>query len=156
MVRKDQVKNRRGPKPIPAEVRFSAKCHKSASGCIEWLGAINSAGYGTFYAGPQRYVMAHRWSYEMSVGAIPRNLHLDHLCKNTRCVNPDHLEPVTAQENLLRGETVPSRNSLKTHCPKGHEYSEGNTYLAPRTNNRQCRTCIHARSLGRSIKNRKA
>jgi hypothetical protein len=46
---------------------------------------------------------AHRWMYEQKIGPIPKGLVIDHLCRNTRCVNPDHLEPVTRGENTRRG-----------------------------------------------------
>jgi hypothetical protein len=45
---------------------------------------------------------AHRFYYEQHVGPIPEGLQLDHLCRNTRCVNPAHLEPVTGAENMRR------------------------------------------------------
>jgi hypothetical protein len=47
--------------------------------------------------------VAHRITYEALVGPIPQNLELDHLCENKLCVNPDHLEAVTHQENVIRG-----------------------------------------------------
>lgn len=50
-----------------------------------------------------RSIPAHRYSYEVRVGPIPEGLELDHLCRNTQCVNPDHLEPVTGAENRRRG-----------------------------------------------------
>lgn len=57
------------------------------------------------------------------------------------CVNPDHLEPVTQSENLLRAEGVGKGNTRKTHCPQGHPYSGDNLYLAPSRPNRMCRAC---------------
>lgn len=52
--------------------------------------------------GGGRTGLAHRVAYEALVGRIPDGLTLDHLCENKRCVNPDHLEPVTRAENLRR------------------------------------------------------
>lgn len=50
-------------------------------------------------------VYGHRLSYQLVHGVIPSSQHLDHICHNTRCVNPDHLRPVTRKENRenLRG-----------------------------------------------------
>lgn len=88
--------------PEPANVRFAAKVTVMANGCHEWIGAGRDSGvYGRFDV-DGRLVQAHRWAYEHAVGPIPQGLELDHLCRNTKCVNPAHLEPVTRAENLRR------------------------------------------------------
>ena len=46
--------------------------------------------------------LGYRLVYEALVGPIPEGLTIDHLCGNHRCVNPDHLEPVTRGENTRR------------------------------------------------------
>lgn len=70
--------------------------------CWLWVGARNAKGYGTAnYAG--RFRLAHRVTYEMAHGAVPRGMQLDHLCRMRSCVNSAHLEPVTPRENILRG-----------------------------------------------------
>lgn len=88
---------------------------ESESGCWEWIGTLSSEGYGRFEKD-----LAHRVSYRRSVGPIPEGLQLDHLCRNRRCVNPEHLEPVTGRINTLRGETLPAMNAAKTECIHGH------------------------------------
>ncbi|MFI1562215.1 HNH endonuclease [Streptomyces sp. NPDC020490] len=83
--------------------RFWARVDKTApGGCWVWTGSVESKGYGApTINGAKR--PAHRVAYEDLVGPIPEGLHLDHLCRVRRCVNPEHLEPVTSRENALRG-----------------------------------------------------
>lgn len=70
-------------------------------GCWEWVGTHAARGYGQLkVAGVRR--LAHRVVYELLKGPIPHGLELDHLCHNRNCVRPNHLEPVTHQENMLR------------------------------------------------------
>ncbi len=69
----------------------------------------------------------HRVAYELLVEPVPGDLVIDHLCRNTACFNPDHLEPVTDAENILRGVGYSALNAVKTHCPEGHEYTASNT-----------------------------
>lgn len=73
----------------------------SESGCWNWIRVVASNGYGHAYAN-RRPTGAHRLYYEKYKGPIPRNLQIDHLCRNRRCVNPNHLEAVTARENTRR------------------------------------------------------
>lgn len=72
------------------------------SPCWVWLRSRNHLGYGS--AG--RGVWAHRMMYKRHIGPIPEGLELDHLCRNPSCVNPEHLEPVTHQENIRRAKHV--------------------------------------------------
>jgi hypothetical protein len=112
----------------------------AAGTCVEWRGAVTSAGYGSVADGKGSSLLAHRVAYEQVFGPIPAGMTLDHLCRNRRCVNPDHLEPVTNRENILRGTSPSAVHARKTHCPKGHSYSAENTYTKPR-GSRECRTC---------------
>lgn len=107
--------------------------------CWLWKGQKTQDGYGRFSARGES-VRAHRYTYELFVGKIPNGLVIDHLCRNRSCVNPLHLEPVTNRENLLRGDTIPARHAKVTHCPKGHEYTQENTYL--NGGSRICRQCM--------------
>ncbi len=116
--------------------RFWAKVNKGTEDeCWPWFGAHNGLGYGQMGAGPTR-LYAHRLSYELAKGPIPTGLELDHLCRNSVCVNPKHLEAVTHQENNLRGN---NNHRNKTHCPQGHPYDLVNTYRF--NGGRWCRPC---------------
>lgn len=75
-------------------------------GCWLWQGPRVHNGYGIISiqgSGVKTTIRAHRYAYEALVGPIPEGLQLDHLCRVRRCVNPAHLEPVTARENVRRG-----------------------------------------------------
>lgn len=89
--------------------------------CWPWLANIEPTGYGTYQTTYQgvRFTKAHRFAYCVTVGPVPKDLDLDHLChtrdkscraKNEclhrRCCNPAHLEPVTHRENWLRSRSA--------------------------------------------------
>lgn len=117
-------------------------------GCWEWLGShFKTTGYGLFHrpdpAGVWRSTVAHRVVYEVFVGPIPEGLEIDHLCRNRRCVNPNHLEPVTHRENGLRGESIFAKEARQTHCIHGHPFSGDNLRYKP-DGRRRCMTCERA------------
>jgi hypothetical protein len=121
--------------------RFWPKVNKTDT-CWLWQGALYRSGYGAFrYDGQMR--VAHRFAYQVTVGAVPDGRVLDHLCRVRACVRPDHLEPVTDRENVLRGVGPTADNASKTHCDGGHELTEQNTYVSPPTkaHPRGCRHC---------------
>jgi hypothetical protein len=119
--------------------RFWAKVAPCpVSGCWLWFASTLKNGYGSLgVLGTTEY--AHRHSYKRLVGEIPDGMQLDHLCRVRCCVNPAHLEAVTQQENLRRGEAG-AHNAAKTHCPSGHPYSGDNLRYA-RNMSRICRAC---------------
>lgn len=130
------------------------------SGCWLWTGACINTGYGVLQH-EGKVLLAHRISYELYHGGIPDGLDLDHKCRVTFCVNPSHLEPVTHQENCRRGiSPIRSKEYFAsiTHCPKGHEYTEENTYRHLHKSGhtkRQCKECTRIRNVTRA-KTRKA
>lgn len=132
----DVVRRRVG---LSAEERFWQYVDKTAGGCWRWTGGA-SHGYGTFMVGradgSYAQVGAHRFAYQLASGPVPDGLVLDHLCRNKWCVRPTHLEPVTQQTNVLRGDAT----FKAATCRRGHQYDGENTYITP-TGNRQCKTC---------------
>ena len=137
--------------------RFLQKIWIDDAGCWLWTASMDRHKYGQFRERPGRMVLAHRWGYEHLVGPIPNGLCLDHLCRITWCVNPEHLEPVTMKTNINRGlpPLVSGRfHADKTHCAKGHPFSEENTRVEWRKLesgrmgiHRQCRECSRKKSL---------
>lgn len=110
------------------------------SGCWFWIGTENGLGYGRVKV-KRRYVYTHRMMVAAD-GRDPSGFDVDHLCRNTSCCNPAHLDVVTHRENQRRG----IKGVLTTTCPKGHPYDADNTFVT-RSGSRACRTC--KRSHGR-------
>ena len=114
---------------------------KTSDGCWLWTGYIDPQGYGSFRPGGMvRSNKAHRVGYQLLVGPVAPGLSLDHLCRNRGCVNPDHLQPVTPQENTDRGASA-----KRSRCRKaGHEMTPENT--GNRSDGRRyCKTCHRER-----------
>lgn len=134
--------------PRLLELRLS-ECSRE-SPCVIWNGPVNKRnGYGTsarWIDGKLNITGAHRRSYQHFIGPIPPGYVIDHLCRVRACVNPYHLEAVTANENLKRGVGVTStENAKKTHCNKGHPLSGENLQIVlvkgTTRQKRRCRTC---------------
>lgn len=133
---------------VSIQKRIFGGIEKTAD-CWLWKGSPRPNGYCAIWY-KQRSRLAHRLVYEILVGPIPEGLTIDHLCGNKRCVNPDHLEPVTQKENTLRAQKKAGILSAKTHCPQGHEYTEGNTNRSCRR--RRCLTCHREREASRRLR----
>lgn len=130
--------NKDGPLPDFSDPLVTAP----ATPCWIWEAALSN-GYGVFHPpAPRRGKTgyAHRISYLESGRGIPERWHLDHLCRRRECVNPEHLEPVTHRENILRGSTWAREKAQKTHCPRDHEYTPENTQVSAR-GQRKCLAC---------------
>jgi hypothetical protein len=138
-----------GPKPIPFEDRYVPEPN---SGCWLWIGARrNHYGYGVLRMNGQNY-QAHRVAYERWRGQIPADMELDHLCRLPACVNPNHLEVVTHQDNMLRGQTVVADHARKLVCPTcGGPYTETHRMqLGRRRGERVCPPCRRVNGVIRS------
>jgi hypothetical protein len=134
----------KGVYPRPTEVeKFWRKTRRRSNGCWEWIGTLNSAGYGVMKTN-RHQVRVHRWAYERYVGPIPEGLEPDHLCNVRHCVNPEHIELVTSAENNRR------RDQRKTHCyMRGHPWIPENwIYFQGR---RFCRPCHEIRQRARRV-----
>ena len=138
----------RRPKPSE-EVRFWTKVNKDGpipehrpdlGQCWLWTGAKDPRGYGHFYANG-RMINSHRFAWQEVNDPMPKELVIDHLCRNPACVNPAHLEPVTQVDNLRRGRDARGGvNKRRTHCKRGHLLSENNVNFNSH-GGRICRTC---------------
>lgn len=142
------------PAPERIVIRLRSRIRVTPSGCWEFTGARRD-GYGriSWSDGTRMvYAMTHRVMWTHEKGPIPEGLDIDHLCRNRCCCNPDHLEPVTRQTNLLRGETIPAAKAAQTHCKRGHEFTDENTYIGTR-GTRMCRECGRAHARAHQAKN---
>lgn len=120
------------------------------TGCWEWLESLDRYGYGRVripIGGRVRHIGAHRVSWWAYRGPIYHGLQLDHLCRNRKCVNPWHLEPVTNKVNSERGNGPPKsagrpRSVALTGCTK-HGFDDGYWYTTKKygTDRWVCRPC---------------
>jgi hypothetical protein len=127
--------------------------------CWLWTGNRARYGHGSLKWGSRRHAEpVYRVLYAWLISPIPKgrgNGELDHLCKRPSCCNPLHLELVPHRINLLRGESVIAKQARKTHCVRGHEFTEQNTYYQPSMPNfRQCRICIQIKRAKRTKRDR--
>lgn len=143
----------RAPKGTPAPARIAMKLRSLGSGiemiwsCWEFQGTLVKGrgapkGYGRMYPGVPEVpgeTLVHRIVYILVRGPIPDGATIDHLCRNTVCCNPYHLEPTTQRVNTLRGESPWAANARKTECSKGHPLDGDN--LRMEGSRRRCKQC---------------
>lgn len=118
--------------------------------CWVYSGWKNDSGYGIVVIGRKNgkrvRARVHRYVWERDVGAIPPGMVIDHVCRNRACCNVDHLKVVDRSENVLENSLSPSAiNKKKTHCNRGHEFTDENTY-SYRPTSRQCKACMSERA----------
>ena len=121
--------------------RFLCKIIRPAgTDCWIWSAYKDNAGYGKFRRHGHPPIVAHRFSYELSIGAIPPGIQIHHKCRNPTCVNPDHLEALTPAEHIVKAVYV---HKERTHCRRGHELTPKNTHLYRGV--KVCRACARLR-----------
>lgn len=125
--------------PSPVFQRWADKVERLDSGCWRWKASCDKDGYGQFFPRHGYCVRAHAFAFEHFRFPITTGLQFDHLCRNTWCVNPFHLEPVTTQVNNLRSNSPSAINARKTHCKFGHQFTPENTAIIPK--GRSCKHC---------------
>lgn len=131
-------------KQSPAQ-RFESHVQRDgANGCWLWTAYVRPNGYGRFMVAAGKAEYAHRFAYELWVGPIPAGMCLDHRCRNRRCVNPAHLEPVTQLENLLRSPLTTAGAGPQLLCLRGH-----NNWRRWSNGHRVCLTCKSLRARAR-------
>jgi hypothetical protein len=126
--------------------RFLARVEKTET-CWNWKG-IKTLGYGRLNSSRNEYELSHRVAYRLFKGSIPEGFHIDHLCRNRGCVNPEHLEAVKPRINTMRGVGITAINAKKTECLNGHPFNSKNTYLTSR-GFRMCKECHRLREAAR-------
>jgi hypothetical protein len=126
--------------PTPERVieRLLQRFTVEPSGC--WVSDYSTGSHGYSQVGWQadgklRVRLAHRVAYEAYHGRIPNGMTVDHICRNRRCIHPEHLRLLSHEENSRR-----NGNWAKTHCHRGHPFDELNTYRTKR-GHRHCRAC---------------
>lgn len=142
---------KRSPRPhvrVPLDVRFWNKVDKTGD-CWLWTGATKD-GFpygiicppgGTGKGRPP--IRAHRLSWEMAHGPIPRGMVVCHKCDQPRCVRPEHLFLGTQGDNV-RDAAEKGRLSgwgAKTHCVNGHPFSGHNLSWSADGKKRLCKEC---------------
>lgn len=136
------------------EERFWAKVEKT-DGCWTWTGSTFDAHgtgitrYGSFWVTSEKAKRAaHRVSWLLAHGSWPEVV--DHLCRNTLCVRPDHLRSVDHAENIRVGNS-PSAVAVRTGvCQRGHD----NWAVIKSTGKRRCMTCVRDKERERRAKAR--
>lgn len=97
----------------PLEERFLSSFQKSETGCWIWIGAaMGPMGYGQIST-KRKTLPAHRVSWTIFRGEIPKGLFVLHKCDVPKCVNPDHLFLGTPKDNMA--DMVKKNRSLKGH-----------------------------------------
>lgn len=143
-------------KPIPdltekQKANFSQKIDKT-SGCWNWTGALDGSGYGHVRLSGSGF-RAHRVALKLFGVEPSKHDVVDHKCRNTKCVNPDHLRLVDFHTNLIENSNGQSAlNKQKTHCPQNHAYDEENTHMW--NGIRYCKACNRVAVKKRDAKKR--
>jgi len=109
--------------------------------CIESKKGITTNGYSRIRIN-NKNIQAHRWAWELVNGQIPEGFVIDHLCRNRKCVLPEHLRMVTQQKNIMAGlHNIDNRS----HCNQGHPFVKENIMIR-KSGKRECAECNRIRA----------
>lgn len=142
--------------------RFYKKVNKNGpNGCWEWTAGITKFGYGKFTYTPsfkiKKTIFAHRFALMLAGIQLNPELVVDHICKNRKCVNPEHLRQVThRQNNVDFSDSPPAKMAKRTHCPKcNRELIPENLvqWIYKKHGWRHCRSCVVEYNRQRKLKN---
>ena len=135
--------------------RFLSKVQKKGSHWL-WTAYVEKTGYGLFWNG-KRMEWAHRVSYQLFVGKIPKGRDIHHTCEIRHCVNPSHLVALTRKQHANgHPNNITTANLKKTRCKHGHKFTPENTRLVFRDGRyigRDCRACNRARYHNKKVLN---
>jgi hypothetical protein len=132
----------------PTADRFWEKVDQSGD-CWIWKAYVTRCGYGRFRVNGQT-ILAHRQAWILTRGPIPPDLTIDHLCRVTRCVNPDHMELVSGAENSRRGVLARLPLPRREQCANGHPLVTPNLRVL-KTGATRCRVCEHRKAAARHL-----
>lgn len=124
-----------------------------STGCWNWRGTMQRNGYGAFYMYGLRK-LSHRAMYELLFWPLDPAIHLHHDCKNKKCCNPSHLEPLSPSEHhIADGQAEKIRayhanKAPKTHCPRNHAYEPDN-YYDNGHGSKMCKICTNSKAISR-------
>jgi hypothetical protein len=109
--------------------------------CIESKKGITNNGYSRIRVNDKN-IQAHRWAWELVNGQIPDEFVIDHICRNRKCVLPEHLRMVTQQKNIMAGlHNIDNRS----HCNQGHPFIKENI-MVRKSGKRECAECNRIRA----------
>lgn len=135
-------KRKRGSCPLQNIKKVKCNSPNVTGPChIAYLYQKDNKGYIRFqFKG--KMVRSHRYIWRIKRGKIPKGFGIDHQCRNRACCNIKHLRLVTHTVNALENSISPfALNAQKTHCKRGHKFTEENTYAKPNSKSRECKTC---------------
>lgn len=141
-----------------ARVRFYSKFKPENGKCHIWQGSKSNTKYGKranfWFKG--KTITAARAVFILNGLDIPKGMVVCHTCDNPQCVNIEHLYIGTYSDNnsdTVKRNRYNNQNTKKTHCLKGHEFTENNI-LASKRGSRQCKTCHRINTLAAYHKKR--
>lgn len=138
------------------KARIQDSITKVESGCWEWNREKAPNNYGKYRVMGE--TLAHRVSYIIHNEESIQDMCVMHSCDNPCCVNPEHLSLGSRDDNnkdRAAKKRNNHRNDGKTHCIRGHEFTEENTFIR-KGGDRLCKACNNLRATSKYRNNRKS